>query len=331
MIEKIQDLETFIFDDLNAVQDSDALEQFRLKHMVKKGTLGQLSQEFRDVPNELKRDAGKTLNIFKNKLTELFEETKARLEGTNTEELVDVSLPGRAGYEGSYHPLTLIMDEIVSIFDSMGFAVAAGPEIEEDYYNFEMLNFPDDHPARDMQDTFFVKNAERKTVLRTHTSPVQIRVLKHSTPPVRCIVPGRVYRNEALDATHLAEFHQVEGLYVDKGVTFADLKATLISFFEQLYVGQKIETRFRPSFFPFTEPSAEMDLRIAGKQDSKWMELCGCGMVHPQVLRNCGIDPEEYSGFAIGFGVERMAMIKYGLQDIRDLYDNNLSFLRQFV
>ncbi len=331
MIEQIQQLEQHIFSDLDSVQNAESLEEFRLQHLVKKGTLGQLNDQFRNIPNEQKREAGKTLNVFKNKLMSLFEEKKASLESSDTTEQIDVTLPSRTTYPGSLHPLTHIMDEIIRIFDSMGFAVASGPEVEEDFFNFEMLNFPEDHPARDMQDTFFVKNAADKTVLRTHTSPVQIRVLKNSTPPVRCIVPGRVYRNEALDSTHLAEFHQVEGLYVDKGVTFADLKATLVSFFEQLYEGQKIETRFRPSFFPFTEPSAEMDLRIAGKKDAQWMELCGCGMVHPQVLRNCGIDPEVYSGFAVGFGVERMAMIKYGLTDIRDLYDNNLMFLRQFV
>ena len=247
---------------------------------------------------------------------------------------VDLTLPGRPRPIGTKHPVMQSMEEMKRIFVSMGFSIASGPEIESDYYNFGALNFPPDHPARDMQDTFFIS---KDVVLRTHTSPVQIRVMEKHKPPVRVIMPGRCYRNEAVSARSLVTFHQIEGLYVDTGVTFSELKGTLVSFARQFY-GSSSKYRFRPSFFPFTEPSAEMDIGCyicSGKgcrvcKYSGWLEIAGSGMVHPNVLRNVGYDPEQYTGFAFGFGVERPTILRHGIDDIRLLYENDVRFLRQF-
>ena len=264
---------------------------------------------------------------------------------------IDLTLPGRTMQTGTFHPILQIMDEMVDIFKSLGFTVALGPEIEDGYHNFDALNFPPDHPARDMQDTFFIEShkadscpscsgksdSPNELLLRTHSSPVQIRVMQSQKPPIRCIMPGRVYRNESINARSLAEFHQIEGLYIDKNVSLAELKATFMVFAKRMY-GENSVFRFRPSFFPFTEPSAELDISCylcGGKgcricKQSGWLEICGCGMVHPNVLSGCGIDPEVYSGYAFGFGIERAALLRLGLDDIRLFYDNDLRFLRQF-
>jgi phenylalanyl-tRNA synthetase alpha chain len=279
---------------------------------------------------------GKSLNELRQFAQMQFDEKKSAAEQTAkpTEIPFDVTLPGRPKHVGTKHPITQVMEEMVRIFVGMGFSVEKGPEIESDYYNFEALNFPPDHPARDMQDTIFIQD---KILLRTHTSPVQIRVMESQKPPIRAVMPGWTYRNEATSARSLVAFHQIEGLYVDKGVTFSELKGTLVAFAKQFY-GSSIQYRFRPSFFPFTEPSAEMDITCficGGKgcricKHSGWLEVLGSGMVHPHVLKNGGIDPEEYTGYAFGMGIERTALLRYNIDDIRILYENDVRFLKQF-
>ncbi len=338
MIEQIHALRVDIERDLAAIASPEDLERFRLAHMVKKGTLQTLTDALRTVPKEDKPTVGKNLNELRKLAENGFEAARASYERRTSTQRIDVSLPGRAATAGSVHPITQTLDRIVDIFTSMGFDVAESFDIEDDDHNFGKLNFAEDHPARDMQDTFFIDDAERADlVLRTHTSSVQIRVMEQMSPPIRCIMPGRVYRNEAVSARSLAEFHQVEGLYIDKGVSMADLKGTIMAFAQRMY-SSDAKFRFRTSYFPFTEPSAEVDMscfickgqgcRIC--KHSGWLEICGCGMVHPNVLRNCGIDPEEYSGFAFGFGIERVTMMLTGIDDIRMLYDNDVRVLRQF-
>lgn len=338
MIEQIHALRVDIERDLAAIASPEDLERFRLAHMVKKGTLQTLTDALRTVPKEDKPTVGKNLNELRKLAENGFEAARATYERRTSTQRIDVSLPGRAATAGSVHPITQTLDRIVDIFTSMGFDVAESFDIEDDDHNFGKLNFAEDHPARDMQDTFFIDDAERADlVLRTHTSSVQIRVMEQMSPPIRCIMPGRVYRNEAVSARSLAEFHQVEGLYIDKGVSMADLKGTIMAFAQRMY-SSDAKFRFRTSYFPFTEPSAEVDMscfickgqgcRIC--KHSGWLEICGCGMVHPNVLRNCGIDPEEYSGFAFGFGIERVTMMLTGIDDIRMLYDNDVRVLRQF-
>ncbi|NBP63936.1 MAG: phenylalanine--tRNA ligase subunit alpha [Bacteroidetes bacterium] len=339
MIETIQQLKTVIEQDLATIHDPASLETFRLKHLVKKGTLQELVEQMRSVPKEEKPMIGKVLNELRNFVELHFSEAKERVEQKDTGiETLDVTLPGNIPMIGHVHPIRQTLDRIIDIFAGMGFSVAEGIDIEDDYHNYEALNFPADHPARDMQDTFFIKDQKRNDVmLRSHTSPVQIRMMKNHQPPIRSIMPGRVYRNEAVTARSLAEFHQVEGLYIDKGVTFADLKGTVTSFAKQMY-GEDSKFTFRPSYFPFTEPSAEVDIncylckgngcRVC--KHSGWLEICGCGMVHPNVLRNCGIDPDIYSGFAFGFGIERVTMLATGIDDIRHLYENDMRILSQF-
>lgn len=338
MIEQIHALRVDIERDLAAIASPEDLERFRLAHMVKKGTLQTLTDALRTVPKEDKPTVGKNLNELRKVAENGFEAACATYERRTSTQRIDVSLPGRAATAGSVHPITQTLDRIVDIFTSMGFDVAESFDIEDDEHNFGKLNFAEDHPARDMQDTFFIDDAERADlVLRTHTSSVQIRVMEQMSPPIRCIMPGRVYRNEAVSARSLAEFHQVEGLYIDKGVSMADLKGTIMAFAQRMY-SSDAKFRFRTSYFPFTEPSAEVDMscfickgqgcRIC--KHSGWLEICGCGMVHPNVLRNCGIDPEEYSGFAFGFGIERVTMMLTGIDDIRMLYDNDVRVLRQF-
>jgi phenylalanyl-tRNA synthetase alpha chain len=343
MIDKISALREQITAELNDVASPEAVEQFRLRHLVKKGTLQGLVDQLRDVPKEDKPAVGKALNDLRTYVQTRFDELKQTHDGQGSgrgrsSASLDVTLPGRGRPLGSTHPITQTMEKITEIFRSMGFDVAEGPDVEDDAHNFGLLNFPPDHPARDMQDTFFVKDANRDDLLlRTHTSSVQIRVMQAMKPPIRSIMPGRVYRNEAVSARALAEFHQVEGLYIDKNVSMADLKGTIMAFARRFYDADA-KFRFRTSYFPFTEPSAEVDMSCflckgAGCRVCKhsgWLEICGCGMVHPNVLKACGIDPDEYSGFAFGFGVERVVMMLTGIDDIRMLYENDLRVLRQF-
>jgi phenylalanyl-tRNA synthetase alpha chain len=330
LIEKLK-AETAAFD----IVDAQTLDAYRLKYLVRKGEIAELFEQMKSAPKEQKPLLGKLLNELKQSAEAKFEDAKARVESTRTEEtVIDLTLPGRRGFLGAEHPVQKVLGDMKRIFLGMGFQIATGPEIEKDEYNFTMLNFPPDHPARDMQDTFFIS---KDVVLRTHTSPVQIRVMLSQAPPVRVICPGKVYRNEDVSARSLCVFHQLEGLYVDTGVTFADLKGTLYSFAKQMF-GSDVKIRFRPSFFPFTEPSAEMDITCylcGGKgcrvcKHTGWLEILGSGMVHPNVLRNCNIDPERYSGFAWGMGIERTTLLRYGITDIRYLLENDVRMLNQF-
>jgi phenylalanyl-tRNA synthetase alpha chain len=329
MIDKITEARKEFDSLVSKVHDLKSLEELRLKFLSRKGIIQNFFEEFKKLSPDEKRNVGKILNELKTYTQSVFEELKERLEAQKkkSESFVDVTLPGRERQIGSKHLITLTLDEIKSIFKGLGFSVYEGPEVESDYNNFEALNFPEDHPARDMQDTFFIND---KFLLRTHTSPVQIRLMSQKKPPIRAIMPGKVFRNEAISAKSYCLFHQVEGLYVDKDVTFAELKGTLVSFIKQ-YFGHDVKYRFRTSFFPFTEPSAEMDVWWQPKgKEGRWLEVLGCGMVDPNVLKNVGIDPEEYVGYAFGMGIERTAMRKYGIDDIRILFDSDLRFLNQF-
>lgn len=324
------------------VSDKQTLEAFRLKYISKKGVVGELFDELKQVPNEQKKNVGKILNQLKQTAEARFTELTERLESSaSTSVDIDLSLPPVANKTGNLHPLTLTRYRIIEIFERLGFNVADGPEVEDDWHNFSALNFPENHPAREMQDTFFV---EKKTsaetqdiILRTHTSNVQIRMMEKQKPPIRAIMPGRVYRNEAISARAHCFFHQVEGLYIDKNVSFADLKQTIFHFAKEMY-GKDVKLRLRPSFFPFTEPSAEIDVTClickgAGCvvcKRSGWVEIAGAGMVHPNVLKNCGIDPEEYTGFAFGMGIERVTQLRYQVGDLRLYSENDIRFLRQF-
>jgi phenylalanyl-tRNA synthetase alpha chain len=339
MLHAIQQLRTTIEQEIAAIDSLEAVEAFRLKHLVRKGTIAGLMERLREVPKEQKREVGQALNELRS-LAETGEaEARERFAATEKKPAgPDITMPGRRLATGHEHPLMRAKARIEEIFRGMGFSVAQGPEVEDDFHNFGALNFAPEHPARDMQDTFFVKAGDRDDVLlRTHTSSVQIRLMQSSKPPIRAIMPGRVYRNEAVTARALAEFYQVEGLYIDKGVSMAQLKGTILEF-ARAYYSPDVRTRFRPSYFPFTEPSAEMDITCflcGGKgcricKYSGWLEIGGCGMVHPNVLRNCDIDPEIYSGFAFGFGIERTLMLKTGIDDIRLLYENDVRVLEQF-
>ncbi len=318
-------------------QTKDALESFRMKFISRKGAVTELFEELKKVSVEEKKRLGKVLNELKQSAEAKFSSLQENLENnTSSSSDIDLTLPPVPNKVGNLHPLTLVKNRIIEIFERLGFNVADGPEIEDDWHNFSALNFPDNHPAREMQDTFFIeKNPD--LLLRTHTSNVQIRLLEKQKPPVRAIMPGRVYRNEAISARAHCFFHQVEGLYVDKNVGFADLKQTLYHFAKEMY-GKDVKIRFRPSFFPFTEPSAEIDITCLicrGKgcnvcKHSGWVEIAGSGMVHPNVLKNCGIDPEEYTGFAFGMGIERVTMLKYQVNDLRLYSENDIRFLKQF-
>ena len=329
MIDKIDETRKSFDENLSKVENLTSLEDLRIKFLSRKGLVSLLFESLKDVSKEEKPKVGQALNQLKIHTQSKFDELKEKLEKgqKSLDEFVDLTLPGRKRVIGSKHIITQTLDEIKNIFKGLGFSIYEGPELESDYYNFEALNFPPDHPARDMQDTFFVTD---KFLLRTHTSPVQIRLMKEKKPPLRAIMPGKVFRNEAISAKSYCLFHQVEGLYVDTDVTFAELKGTLVAFVKQFF-GQDIKYRFRASFFPFTEPSAEMDIwwEPKGKQ-GRWMEILGCGMVDPNVLVNVGIDPEIYTGYAFGMGIERTAMRKYGIDDIRILFDNDKRFLTQF-
>ncbi len=321
--------------------DSEAIEAFRIKWLGTKGIVKNLMGEMKNVPNEQKREFGQVMNAFKILAEEKYESLKSALESssltTDHSPLTDWSLPGDPMPLGSRHPISLVRNQIVSIFKRLGFAVSEGPEIEDDWHNFGALNLPEDHPARDMQDTFYVSQ-NPDWMLRTHTSNVQIREMEKGKLPIRLIMPGRVYRNETISARAHCFFHQVEGLYVADNVSFADLKQTLYFFVKEMF-GQDVKVRFRPSYFPFTEPSAEMDISclICGGtgcnvcKQTGWVEILGCGMVHPNVLQNCGIDPNKYTGFAFGMGIERITMLKYGVKDLRLFSENDLRFLKQFT
>jgi len=321
----------------------DSLESFRLKFISKKGVISQLFDEFRELSGEEKKKVGKALNELKQAAEAKLKLLQESLESNAGEGdvSIDFTLPSTQNKIGNLHPLNLTRYKIIQIFERLGFNVADGPEIEDDWHNFSALNFPENHPAREMQDTFFVEkgNGEgsQDILLRTHTSNVQIRLMQKQKPPIRSIMPGRVYRNEAISARAHCFFHQVEGLYVDKNVSFADLKQTLYHFAKEMY-GKDIQIRFRPSFFPFTEPSAEIDISCLichGKgctvcKHSGWVEIAGSGMVHPNVLRNCDIDPEEFTGFAFGMGIERVTQLKYRVNDLRLYSENDIRFLKQF-
>jgi phenylalanyl-tRNA synthetase alpha chain len=320
------------------LNDAAALEAYRLKYLSKKGLLGQLFDAFRTVPNEQKKAYGQQLNALKQFAEGRFleAETVMNAAASGPAPDLDLTVPPFPLEIGTRHPVSMVRREVVSIFQRIGFTVAEGPEIEDDNHNFSALNFPPEHPARDMQDTFFVAK-DPDFALRTHTSSIQVRVMESQTPPIRILAPGRVFRNEAVSARAHCIFHQIEGLYVDKNVSFADMKDTLLYFAREFY-GAETKIRLRPSYFPFTEPSAEMDVYwgLETEADHRitkgtgWLEVLGCGMVDPNVLRNCGIDPEVYSGFAFGMGLERTAMLKYQVKDLRLFFENDKRFLDQF-
>jgi len=326
-----------------AASDKPAVEAFRMKFISRKGVIGELFEALKKAPVDQKKILGKTLNELKQaaevKLAELTGNLETQAPAATE---IDLTLPPIPNGIGNLHPLNLTRYRIIEIFERLGFMVADGPEIEDDWHNFSALNFPENHPAREMQDTFFIEKKkkggrEQDMVLRTHTSNVQIRLMENQKPPIRAIMPGRVYRNEAISARAHCFFHQVEGLYVDKNVSFADLKQTLYHFAKEMY-GKDVKMRFRPSFFPFTEPSAEIDVTCLicngvgcnVCKHSGWVEIAGSGMVHPNVLRNCNIDPEEYTGFAFGMGIERITMLRYQINDLRLFSENDVRFLRQF-
>jgi phenylalanyl-tRNA synthetase alpha chain len=318
-------------------QSLEEVEAFRIKFLGKKGLLTDLFASFKEVPNEQKKDFGQAINKLKTTAQDKVSELKQSLSNSTNDSAVfgDLSRPGEPFEIGARHPISLVKNQIIDIFSRIGFNVSEGPEIEDDWHNFTALNLPEHHPARDMQDTFFIQT-DPDILLRTHTSSVQVRYMENNQPPIRTISPGRVYRNEAISARSHCFFHQVEGLYIDKNVSFADLKQTLQYFTTELFGKSKI--RLRPSYFPFTEPSAEVDVYwgLETETDYKmtkgtgWLEIMGCGMVDPNVLENCGIDPKEYSGFAFGMGIDRIALLLHQISDIRLLSENNVRFLEQF-
>ena len=326
----IKDIESF------SALSNEEIETFRIKYLGKKGLINSYFIDFKSLDNDKKKDVGQLLNQLKNTANSKVEELKTQLSSDNSQpKLNDLSRPGDPIQIGSRHPISIVKNRIVEIFSNIGFTISEGPEIEDDWHNFSALNLPEHHPARDMQDTFFV-NKDPDFLLRTHTSSVQVRFMENNKPPIRTISPGRVYRNEAISARSHCFFHQIEGLCIDKNVSFADLKQTLEYFTTQLFGKSKI--RLRPSYFPFTEPSAEVDVYwgLNNETDYKmtkgtgWLEIMGCGMVDPNVLENCNIDPNEYSGFAFGLGIDRIALLLHQIDDIRLLSENDVRFLDQF-
>jgi phenylalanyl-tRNA synthetase alpha chain len=318
------------------ISSQEDLDNFRLKFLVKKGIVNDLFTKFKKLPGEEKKLYGKAINLLKNEIEGIYNNAAEKFSqniNSDKESYKDF-LEGYYINLGSRHPISLVLDEMTEIFKMQGFSVTTGPEIEDDWHNFSALNFPDHHPARDMQDTFFV---EQDFALRTHTSSVQVRLMENTKPPIRSIMPGRVYRNEAISARSNCFFHQVEGLCIDKNVSFKDLKQSLYHFVQKFF-GENTKIRFRSSYFPFTEPSAEMDIYLGTETDSDrrltkgsgWLEILGCGMVDPNVLENCNIDPDIYSGYAFGLGVDRIAMLKYGVKDLRTFFYNDTRFLNQF-
>lgn len=336
LLDEIEQLNSSFVIDIKSVNDSSTLDAVRIKYLSKSGLVTALYEKLKAIPKDEKPTLGKHINSLRDLITGKLNELKTEFEKNEQGDKInpDLSLPGKKIAIGSKHILTQTMDEIQNIFKGLGFSVVEGPELESDYYNFESLNFPPDHPARDMQDTYFVGN---KFVMRTHTTPVQVRIMEKTQPPVRAIMPGKVFRNEAVSARSYCTFHQVDGIYVDTNVTFAELKGTLVSFAHQFY-GENLPYRFRPSYFPFTEPSAEMDIHCFncnGKgcklcKGTGWLEILGCGMVDPNVFKYVNYDSEKYSGYAFGMGIERIAMMKYGIDDIRIIYENDIRFLKQF-
>lgn len=330
-----------IIKEINAfeIKDAQSLENYRIHFLGSKGIVKNLFGELKSVPNEQKRDVGQLLNNLRMVAEEKYSSQKDKIESSVSESSsIDTSRPGDVTEIGSRHPLSLVRSEIIEIFSRIGYTVSEGPEIEDDWHNFTALNFPPEHPARDMQDTFFIEKGEKEMALRTHTSSVQVRVMENSKPPIRTISPGRVYRNEAISARAHCFFHQIEGLYIDKNVSFADLKQTLLYFAREMF-GEKAKIRLRPSYFPFTEPSAEVDVTctICNAKGcnvckySGWLEILGCGMVDPNVLEACGIDSKEYTGFAFGMGIERITQLKYRVNDLRLYSENDVRFLKQFT
>ena len=329
--EHISEIEAF------QAKTKEEVENFRIKYLGKKGILNQYFAEFKAVPNEEKKAFGQAVNQLKDAANNKVQQLKEELESKEEEKGIygDLTRPGEPVEIGARHPISIVKNQIIEIFANIGFNVSEGPEMEDDWHNFTALNLPEYHPARDMQDTFFIQT-NPDVLLRTHTSSVQVRYMEDNKPPIRTISPGRVFRNEAISARSHCIFHQVEGLYVDKNVSFADLKQTLLYFTKQLFGKSKI--RLRPSYFPFTEPSAEVDIYWGLETETDyritkgtgWLEIMGCGMVDPNVLRNCNIDPAEYSGFAFGMGIERIAMLLYQIGDIRMFYENDMRFLEQF-
>jgi phenylalanyl-tRNA synthetase alpha chain len=329
----ITDIDQFV------INDTKTLEDFRIQFLGSKGIVKNMFGELKSVPNEEKREVGQLLNNLRLHAETKFASFKEQLEtAASNDASLDLSRPGDMDDIGARHPLSLVRSEIIEIFERIGYSVSEGPEIEDDWHNFSALNFPPEHPARDMQDTFFIEKGEQEMALRTHTSSVQVRVMENSKPPIRTISPGRVFRNEAISARAHCFFHQVEGLYIDKNVSFADLKQTLLYFAKELF-GEKAQIRLRPSYFPFTEPSAEVDVSctICNSKGcnvckySGWLEILGCGMVDPNVLEACGIDSKEYSGFAFGMGIERITQLKYKVNDLRLYSENDVRFLKQFT
>ena len=307
------------------ITDNTEAESFRIKYLGTKGVLKSLYQDFKTVPNEEKKEIGQLLNELKQHLENIIASANLIEQAKQPKSLLDLTRPGRSTSLGSLHPLTLVRNEITNIFSTIGFSVSEGLEIEDDWHNFTALNFPENHPAREMQDTFFIEPLDSRLVLRTHTSPVQIRTMLENKPPIYVICPGRTYRADELDATHTPVFSQVEGLVIDRGITMADLKGTL-DYFAQKIFGPDVQTRLRPSFFPFTEPSAEVDFFFNGR----WIEWGGCGMVNPKVLEVCGIDTSEFSGFAFGMGLERTLMVRHGITDMHDIVEGDVRFTRSF-
>ena len=335
MENSIEEIEARATEEIEAATGGNEIQELSVKYLGRKGELTKFLRNISQLPPEERPAAGKNANILKKKLEKAINAALEKIEAAEAEksDAIDVSLPGRPAAVGTLHPITRITREICSIFQKLGFDVAEGPEVESDYYNFEALNIPKNHPARDMQDTFYVSD---NIVLRTHTSPLQVRIMEQTAPPVRVVAPGKVYRCDS-DLTHTPMFHQVEGLLVDENVSFGDLKGVLTAFVHQMF-DQSISLRFRPSFFPFTEPSAEVDILCVmckGKgcrvcSQTGWLEVLGSGMVHPAVFENVGYDTSKYTGFAFGMGVERITMLKYGIDDLRKFFENDRRFLKQF-
>ena len=339
MKEKLAKIREEILKQIDASENLDKLNEVRVSALGKKGALTELLKSMKEVAPQDRPKVGQMVNEVRAEIETALETEKAKLEDRAMEarlknEVIDVTLPAKKNSVGHRHPNTIALEEVERIFVGMGYEVVRGPEVEKDYYNFEALNIPKDHPARDEQDTFYINE---EIVLRTQTSPVQVRTMEQGKLPIRMIAPGRVFRSDEVDATHSPSFHQIEGLVIDKNITFADLKGTLEEFAKELF-GAETKTKFRPHHFPFTEPSAEVDVscfKCGGKgcrfcKGSGWIEILGCGMVHPKVLKMCNIDPEEYSGFAFGVGLERIALLKYEIDDMRLLYENDIRFLKQF-
>lgn len=339
MKEKLAKIREEILKQIDASENLDKLNEVRVSALGKKGALTELLKSMKEVAPQDRPKVGQMVNEVRAEIETALETEKAKLEDRAMEarlknEVIDVTLPAKKNSVGHRHPNTIALEEVERIFVGMGYEVVRGPEVEKDYYNFEALNIPKDHPARDEQDTFYINE---EIVLRTQTSPVQVRTMEQGKLPIRMIAPGRVFRSDEVDATHSPSFHQIEGLVIDKNITFADLKGTLQEFAQELF-GPETKTKFRPHHFPFTEPSAEVDVscfKCGGKgcrfcKGSGWIEILGCGTVHPNVLRMCGINPDEYTGFAFGVGLERIALLKYEIDDMRLLYENDVRFLKQF-